>query len=244
MRTPRELVTRQSLAFVEKALPVPCSRLLEIGCGEGDLALSLARDGRSVVGLDTSPAAVTKARDHGVDAHAVDWMGYVSTEPFDAIVFVRSLHHMEDLEAAVDKTVASLRPGGRVIVDDFAFVEVDEATTEWIRSVLRMLKAAGRVDAPGGTQASRLLADGAPLELWFEEHHDIHPAPAMEAALGRHYRIVAKTEAPYLYRYLEPCLTATRRDGELLGELLAAELRAIALGVIRPMGRRFVAEKP
>lgn len=33
MTTPREVVTGETLAFVEPALPEPCSRVLEVGCG-------------------------------------------------------------------------------------------------------------------------------------------------------------------------------------------------------------------
>lgn len=216
MRTPRDLMTAQTLAFVAPALPAPRTRLLEIGCGDGDLALRLAEGGHTVVGLDTSTEAVARAISRGVDALEVDWMDYADDRRFDAVLFVRSLHHMRDLATAVARTTSFLRPRGHVIVEDFAFAEVDEATAEWIRSVLFILQAAGRVAAPVDTQASRLLAEGDPLELWFQEHHDIHSAAAMEAVLGRHYRILSRTEAPYLYRYLEPCLDPTAEDAGIV----------------------------
>ncbi len=91
--------------------------------------------GPTVVGLDTSAEAVARARALGVDARRVDWMDFRCGEPFDAVLFVRSLHHMADLDAAVAKTAECLRSGGRVIVEDFAFAEVDAPTAEWIRSV-------------------------------------------------------------------------------------------------------------
>ncbi len=243
MYTPREIVTRQTLTFVESALPEPCARLLEIGCGEGDLALRLAAGGRSVVGLDTSAAAVARARKLGVDAREIDWVEYVDDEPFDVVLFARSLHHMSDLAAAVERTTGFLRPAGRVIVEDFAFSEADAATGEWIRSILLLLQAAGRVSAPAGTQASLLLGAGEPLELWFRDHHHIHSAAAMEMALERHFRILSRVEAPHLYRYLAPCLAPIAEDAGILEQLLEAELRAIAVGIIRPLGRRWVVER-
>ena len=196
-----------------------------------------------MVGLDPSAAAVAKAKALGVDAREVDWLDYADPQPFDALVFGRSLHHMHDLEAAVAKTVGSLGPRGRVIVEDFAFAEGHAATAEWIRSLLRILQAAGRVEAPEGTQASILLHQGEALELWFADHHDIHSAAAMEAALADRYRILERATAPYLYRYLEPCLAPEAANARLLEEVLAAEVRAIANGTIQPLGRRWVAEK-
>ncbi len=240
--TPRGVVTGETLAFVEPALPEPCSRVLEVGCGEGDLAWRLMDGGRTVVGLDTSAEAVARARALGVDARRVDWMDFRRGEPFDAVLFVRSLHHTADLPAAVAKAAAVLRPGGRVIVEDFAFAEVDAPTAEWIRGLLKVLQAAGRVAAPAGTQAFRLLGEGDALELWFEDHHDIHTAAAMESALARHFRILSRARAPYLYRYLEPCLAPESPEVDVLRQVLAAELRAIALGAVKPLGRRWVAD--
>ena len=241
--TPRGLVTAETLAFVAPELPEPCSRVLEVGCGEGDLARRLTAPGRAVVGLDTSAEAVARARAAGVDARQVDWLELEDGEPVDAVLFVRSLHHMSDLDAAVAKAAARLRPGGRVIVEDFAFAEVDARTAEWIRSVLRVLEAAGRVAAPADTRAFRLLAEGDALDLWFEDHHDIHPATAMAAALENHFRIRLRAEAPYLYRYVEPCLAPAAAAAGVLREVLEAERRALALGSVQPLGRRFVAEK-
>ena len=65
----------------------------------------------------------------------------------------------------------------------------------------------------------------------------------MEAQLERHYRILSRAKAPYLYRYLEPCLATTAEDAGVLEHLLEAERRAIDLGIIRPLGRRWVGEK-
>jgi 2-polyprenyl-3-methyl-5-hydroxy-6-metoxy-1,4-benzoquinol methylase len=46
--------------------PTSGLRILEFGCGDGELAVELAARGASVVGIDASPQAVAAARDRAV----------------------------------------------------------------------------------------------------------------------------------------------------------------------------------
>jgi ubiquinone/menaquinone biosynthesis C-methylase UbiE len=49
--------------LIERLAPVPGSRILELGCGAGNLAIELARRGFSVTGVDISPTAIDWAKE-------------------------------------------------------------------------------------------------------------------------------------------------------------------------------------
>jgi len=69
------------------------ARLLEVGCGHGEVARLLGDGGFRVVAIDADPEAVAHARDLGVDARLAAWPEY-SGPGVDAIAFTRSLHHI------------------------------------------------------------------------------------------------------------------------------------------------------
>jgi ubiquinone/menaquinone biosynthesis C-methylase UbiE len=95
-------------------------RVLDAGCGAGDLALEIARDAAEVVGFDLSLESVklmsARAERLGVPAPA----GLVSvmerfpfpTGSFDVVVGKSILHHV-DVAAAMREVHRVLRPGGR-----------------------------------------------------------------------------------------------------------------------------------
>ena len=87
------------MEFVAGALPGPGLRLLEVGAGSGELARALVDAGHSVVAVDASEKAVASARELGVDARHADWHDF-DDGTFDAILFTRSLHHIDRLQQA------------------------------------------------------------------------------------------------------------------------------------------------
>lgn len=92
-------------------------RLLDIGCGRGDLAASWIEAGWSVLGIEPSPGAARVARARG--AEVIE--GTLSTvtldpESVDAAVFRHSLEHVTDPQADLRRVFAALRPGGRLAV--------------------------------------------------------------------------------------------------------------------------------
>jgi SAM-dependent methyltransferase len=93
------------------------ARVLEVGCGWGELAAWIARDtGAEVVATDLSPRMVELAREHGVDAQVAD----VAELPFpdasfDVVVAAWMLYHVPDLDRAFAEIARVLRGGGRLV---------------------------------------------------------------------------------------------------------------------------------
>jgi SAM-dependent methyltransferase len=102
--------------------PLPPGSAVDLGCGEGRNAIWLASRGWVATGVDFSAAgidvAAARARQAGVDVawHVADATTWRATTPVD-LVLIAYLHlSEEDLLRAVANAIASLTPGGRLVM--------------------------------------------------------------------------------------------------------------------------------
>lgn len=95
--------------------PKAGERILDLGCGDGTLALQIADAGASVVGVDMSGEMVAAARANGVDAHEADGERLTFDGAFDAVFTNAALHWMRDPEAVIAGVARALKPGGRFV---------------------------------------------------------------------------------------------------------------------------------
>ncbi len=111
--------------FEQAALPHLRGRVLDFGCGLGNLAVAAAARGCSVLALDASPAAIrhlqSRAEAASLDIHAIeaDLRHYPIVEDFDAIVSIGLLMFF-DCPTAVRRLAdlrARVRAGGTLIVN-------------------------------------------------------------------------------------------------------------------------------
>ncbi|GIG88226.1 class I SAM-dependent methyltransferase [Plantactinospora endophytica] len=133
------------MAYLSGWLPPAPARILDAGCGRGDLARALARAGYTVTAVDVDPVTVGTAVARGAPAIVADLLHYQDDRPFDVVLCVLSLHHMTDLAGAVRRAWSLLRPGGLLVVDEFAWERADPATAGWYHDTAALLAAAGRL---------------------------------------------------------------------------------------------------
>jgi len=114
------------------------STVVDIGCGEGEVALRLARLGHRVPAVDSSRAMIAALKkrlaregDAGsrVEAHVGDTERLPLADGVaDVVLMSQILHHAPRPEAALAEAARVAKPGGRVVVLDLA-----KHDQEWTR---------------------------------------------------------------------------------------------------------------
>jgi 2-polyprenyl-3-methyl-5-hydroxy-6-metoxy-1,4-benzoquinol methylase len=237
----RDVPTMHTLGFVREHTQ-PC-RLLEVGCGDGALAARLMTLGYRVVAIDASAEAIAKAKARGVDARVARWPEF-DDAPFDVVVFTRSLHHIEPLDRSVVRAKELLQAGGRLLVEDFSYREIDPLSAEWLYQMTSLLDAGGFAQRDEEDFARRVAQGEELLAAWQgAHHHDLHTADAMAASIREVFGSVETTNAPYLYRYICALLGESERGHRIASRLLELEHRFAETAGLPLIGRRFVATR-
>jgi SAM-dependent methyltransferase len=92
-------------------------RVLEVGCGRGELAARMRAElAAEVVALDQSERMVELTRARGIDAVVGDVQALPFADgSFDCAVAAWMLYHVDDLDAGLRELARVLRPGGRLV---------------------------------------------------------------------------------------------------------------------------------
>jgi SAM-dependent methyltransferase len=241
---PRALRTEQTAAFLLEVLRGR-RRVLEVGCGRGDVARALAVAGHEVTALDLE--LPDQQPTPGVTYVEADFLAFdlaAGAPPFDAVVFTSSLHHISPLDRAVDRAASLTTPGGLVVADDFDLDAPDARTLRWYYEIQELLAAAGaypvdRIDPPIEPPRADLVA------RWRDAHlHDppLHTGVQLRRALGDRLALRERRRTPYLYRYICGGLPDDAHGAAVAAYVLEAERRGIAAGRITPVGLRLLAD--
>jgi SAM-dependent methyltransferase len=157
---------------------------------------------------------------------------------FDHVVAILSLHHVKDLGMALVNVANSLRPGRSLIVVEFAWDRIDEATAEW---VLERLPVTSTSEKPSWLERfCRGWACGGEGECHDHgDHAEAHFAEwAGDEGLHDSRQVRAELERRFVERFFEwvPYLYPDLGDG--VSE--AIEIAAIESGTINATSFRYV----
>lgn len=110
------------LDFIDQRAHLAGKRVLDVGCGGGILAESMAQRGASVTGIDLGEKALKVARLHSLESGvevdyrlvAVEELAAEEPESFDVVTCMEMLEHVPAPAAVVNACARLVRPGGHV----------------------------------------------------------------------------------------------------------------------------------
>jgi SAM-dependent methyltransferase len=214
--------------FVEPALPPAGAAVIEIGCGKlGGFVPRLRAAGYDAIGVDpNAPEEPGYQR--------VEFERYQPPDPAGAIIACTSLHHVSDLDIALDHVAATLAPGAPLIVIEMGWERFDEATARWCFDHL------APVTDPESDEASWLhhhraefIASGLAWEDYqraWATGEGLHQGARIVRGLDARFARVSCQDGPYFF-------------AELDGVTFADEQAAIDAGQITAVGIRYLATR-
>ena len=109
------------LAWIDGLCPLSGLRALDVGCGGGILADSMARKGAQVLGIDLSTKPLKVAQLHAMEAGtenidyrevAVEALAAEQPASFDVVTCMEMLEHVPDPASVVQACATLVKPGG------------------------------------------------------------------------------------------------------------------------------------
>ncbi len=99
--------------------PQKGERILDLGCGTGELTAEIAASGAELVGMDASEKMIEAARLKFPDLQFIKAKGesFIDTEPYDAIFSNATLHWILNPEAVISCMYSNLKPSGRLLLE-------------------------------------------------------------------------------------------------------------------------------
>ena len=234
---PLTIDVRQTVEFFKDLLAIDNANILQIGCGDGRIAAGLMEAGYQVLGIDSDPSKIERAKSRGVRVEEREICDFETDEKFDVAFFSSSLHRVQSLDKAMDRVKALLGEKGRIVVEGFDAEAADEKTAEWYYELkdFALLLA--------GNEISK---DGSSWERWGRESWKVgsaHSKSAMLRAVEGKFGNVYKGPLPYLYRlFVEDC-EGSPEFAKALEHIYGLEQKAIKGSVLPPLGFRIVAKK-
>jgi ubiquinone/menaquinone biosynthesis C-methylase UbiE len=144
-------------ALLDAAKVSTGTRVIDLGCGTGQVSLPLASSGAHVLAVDVSPAMIKRLRAGASRAGLANLDGLampieelvLPQESVDLVVSSYALHHLRDADKArlVSAAFGWLRPGGKLVIADMMF---GRGTSSRDREIIRSKVAALARKGPGG----------------------------------------------------------------------------------------------
>jgi SAM-dependent methyltransferase len=234
---PYQLAMGQTVGFLADVLRGR-ARVLEVGCGRGDVARRLGAAGFRVTAIDLELPDPSPAPN--VAFLERDFLRF-EADPFDAVVFAASLHHISPLDAAIDRSYRLLQRGGLFVADDFDVDAPNLQTLRWYYDTQELLAAA---DMFPRDRLGPLTGD--PVARWRAAHIDdppLHTGVEMRRAVAERFSLRDVHGAAYLYRHITKHLPHDARGVAVAQYLYNTERRGITDGTLSAVGLGIVAAR-
>jgi len=145
-------------------------KVLDVGCGGGILAESMAREGAQVTGLDMGAEPLEVARLHALESGvSVDYIQQTVEDhaeqhagSYDVVTCMEMLEHVPDPRSVVHACAKLVKPGGEVF-----FSTINRNAKAWLMAVIGAEYVLRMV--PRGTHDAKKFIRQAELLNWVDE---------------------------------------------------------------------------
>lgn len=106
-------------AVLDLLAPQKGERILDLGCGSGQLTAAIADAGAAVAGIDSSPEMLAEAHAHypAIEFRLGDAADFALESPVDAVFSNAVLHWVKNAGGAASCIARALKPGGRFVAE-------------------------------------------------------------------------------------------------------------------------------
>jgi len=195
------------LDWIRQQVELQGSQVLDIGCGGGILAESMALAGATVTGVDMAEGPLAVARLHQIESGAeVDYQQATAEEmadkcagQFDVVTCLEMLEHVPSPSGVIDSVHSLLRPGGHAF-----FSTINRNPKSFMMAivgaeyVLKLL--------PAGTHEYRKFIRPSEMEEWSRQ-----AGLELLTSIGMHYNPLSRDyslgpglDVNYLMHYQRP----------------------------------------
>lgn len=202
--TPHEAWLAAAWPVVRGHLPDPPAAVIDLGCGSlGGFVPMLCADGYDAIGVD--PNAPDEPEYQRAEFEQAE-----IPQAVEALVASTSLHHVANPSEVMDRISAVVRPGGIVIVVEWASERFDEPTRRWCSERLGSEESwlHGLCDDPRG---------------WLE-HHGLHRGDALVELLDDRLERRLLTRGPYYFPDLGETTEADEQAAIDAGQIQAGRI--------------------
>ncbi|MFE8941084.1 class I SAM-dependent methyltransferase [Streptomyces sp. NPDC007872] len=182
-RLRHDLVERRLLA----ELPTTPARILDVGCGNGEMTLRLAAAGHQVTGADPSATMLAVAADRlAARPELADRVQLVNEgfeslpldgEPFDAVCCHGVLMYLDDPDEAVARLAGLVAPGGllSILAKNHRAIGVREALVGHSETARRLIVSGANRSV--GNLGRETRGDDPDALDWLTAEHGLIPQP-------------------------------------------------------------------
>jgi len=117
--TKHSFVYNYGMSLVSLLDPKENERILDLGCGSGQLTFEIDKLARETIGIDKSVAMIIDAKSKfpSIEFQVADASNFNFEEKFDSIFSNAALHWMKDYRNAIKSMFHNLKPGGKIVVE-------------------------------------------------------------------------------------------------------------------------------
>jgi 2-polyprenyl-6-hydroxyphenyl methylase/3-demethylubiquinone-9 3-methyltransferase len=190
------------LDWINSLTALKGQRVLDVGCGGGILADSMARKGANVLGIDLATKALRVAQLHALEAQTegvqyreISAEALAAEQPgsFDVVTCMEMLEHVPDPSSVVKACAALVKPGGYVF-----FSTINRSAKAFLLAIVGAEYVLNML--PRGTHEYAKLIKPSELASYCRTAElDVQHSKGMEYnPLTRHYWLSADTSVNYL----------------------------------------------